>query len=352
MNTKKLLWIIAILVLIVITIIQLKKNKEITVNKVYHYDKTAPISINVDTIKLQKLINKTSFAGNFNPNRETKITADIPGKIKSVFVNEGDVVKKGEPLIQLDKSSLELQLKKVEVNIKSLEDDVKRYSVLNKANAIQGVKLEKTIFGLQSAKLQKAILLDKINKTTVCAPYDGIITMKFHEKGEYAAPGIPLLQLVDISILKFKINVSENEIILFQEDSTYPISPNVYPDNILYGKVTFVGSESNKMSNDFPVLFTLKNTPDLKIKAGMFGNVYIERVGNKRIVISAASIIGSNIHPQVYLVKAGKAWLHDVTIASRYKNNVVVSKGLKEGDIIVSTGFINLFNGANVLIKK
>jgi len=302
---------------------------------------------------LQFLNNKTSFTGIFNPNKQTKISADVPGKIISVLVDEGSVVKKGAPLIQQDKSDFELQLKQVEVNIKGLEDDVRRYSVLKKANAVQGVKLEKVQLGLQTAKIQKAILEDKISKTTIRAPFAGIITMKFKEKGEYAAPGMPLLQLVDILSFKFTINVSENEVILFKKGKEYPVVANVYPQDRLIGKVTTVGSESNKMSHNFPVLFAVKNTPDLKVKAGMFGNVFVKRgENNQHIIIEASSIVGSNIHPQVYIIKNGKAWLHDIIISSRFKNEAVVSKGLNPGDIVVTSGFINLFDGANVTIKK
>ncbi len=353
MKKKNVIWTLVILAIVAVTVIQLKKNKEVTLNKIYHYDKNAPISIHVDTLRWEKLKHKVSFTGTFLPDRSTKITADVPGKIISVLVKEGSHVKKGEPLMQLDKSSLLLQLRQVEVQIKGLKDDVKRYSVLTKADAIQGVKLEKATLGLQSAKIQKAILQDKINKTTVRAPYDGIITMKFREKGEYAAPGVPLFQLVDIYSLKFTIQVSEDEVILFRTGNTYPVTPHAFPGEVLTGKVTMVGAESNKMSHDFPVQFTLQNTPDLKVKAGMFGDVHIERGDQKEsIVISAASIIGSNIHPQVYLIKDGKAWLHDITISDRFQNYAVVSEGLQDGDIIVTAGFINLFNGAHVLIKK
>ena len=353
MKTKNVIWILAILALVAITILQLRKNKEVTLNKVYHYDKSAPISIHVDTLHMQKPKNKMSFTGTFQPEKATRITADVPGKIVSVLVQEGDRVKKGEPLVQLDKSSLLLQLKQVEVQIKGLEDDVKRYAVLDKADAIQGVKLEKATLGLQSARLQKALLQDKINKTTVRAPYDGIITMKFREKGEYAAPGVPLFQLVDISTLKFTIHISEDEVILFRVGNGYPVTPHVYPGEVLEGRVSMVGAESNKMSHDFPVQFKVQNTPDLKVKAGMFGDVHIERGGDReRIVISAASITGSAIHPQVYLIRNGQARLRDITISDRFDNYAVVSKGLQDGDIIVTAGFINLFDGANVLIKK
>ncbi len=353
MNTKKLLWIIFLVLMVVIIVLQLRNNKKVTLDKVYHYDKTAPISILVDTLELQKLNNKTSFTGIFNANKKTKLSADVPGKIISVFVDEGSKVKKGEPLLQQDKSSMELQLKQINVKIKGLEDDVRRYSALKKADAVQGVKLEKAQLGLQSVKIEKSILQDKIDKTTVRAPFDGIITMKFCEQGEYSAPGKPLFQLIDISTLKFNITVSENEVILFNDGDEFPITSNVFPEVVLTGKVTTVGAESNKMSHDFPVEFTIHNTKDLKIKSGMFGNVYVTRENDtEHIVIEASSIVGSNIHPQVYVVKDGKAWLHDIIISSRFKNKAVVSKGLSQGDVIVTTGFINLFDGANVIIKN
>ncbi len=55
--------------------------------------------------------------------------------------------------------------------------------------------------------------------------------------------------------------------------------------------------------------------------------------------------------PQVYKVKNGKAVLNDITIAQKIKNKTVVSKGLEDGDIIITNGFINLFNNANVTAK-
>ena len=84
----------------------------------------------------------------------------------------------------------------------------------------------------------------------------------------------------------------------------------------------------------------------------MFGKV---NLGNSKqeigIIIPASAIVGSSIKPQVYLVKNGKAALQDIAGLKKIQNEVLVSVGLKEGDIIVTNGFINLFDGANVAIK-
>ncbi len=349
---KTIIYIVVALVLIAIVIIQLKSNKETTVNRVYQYNKEQAINVQAITLKLESVKNDISYTGTFEPNKETKVSADIQGKITSVLVDVGSRVKKGQALIQLDNSLLKLQLQTVEIQIEGLEADVKRYTVLANADAIQGVQLEKTILGLKSAKVQKATLLEQINKTTIDAPFSGIVTAKLTEEGAFAAPGIPLLQLTDISHLKFTVNVPEQELSQFEMNQIYSLSADVYPETVLSRKVIMTGSKAN-MGNSFPVQFIVNNTSDLKIKSGMFGKVELKNDNEgKQIIIPASSIVGTNIQPQVYTIKNGKATLQNITISTRFQNKVLVSNGLIEGDVVITNGFINLFDGANVTISN
>lgn len=348
---KKIIIIIASLALIAIMIIRLKSNKETTKNRVFQYDKEQAINVQVVSLNLENASNTTSYSGTFEPNKETRISADIQGKINSVLVDVGSEVKKGQALIQLDNSLLKLQLQTVEIQIEGMEADVERYTVLAKADAIQGVQLEKAVLGLKSAKVQKATLLEQINRTTIVAPFSGIVTAKLTEEGAYAAPGVSLLQITDIAILKFTANVPENELNQFKLNQLYSLIADVYPENLLPGKITMTGSKSN-MGNSFPVQFTVSNTSDLRIKSGMFGKVNLKNTSEeKHIIIPASSVVGTNIQPQVYIVKNGKSVLQNITISNRIQNKVLVSNGLNEGDVIVTNGFINLFDGANVNIN-
>lgn len=349
---KKIIYIVVALVLIAFVVVRLKSNKETTVKRVYKYNKEQAINVQAITLKLESVKNDISYTGTFEPNKETKISADIQGKINSVLVDVGSPVKKGQALIQLDNSLLKLQLQTVEIQIEGLEADVNRYTVLAKADAIQGVQLEKTVLGLKSAKVQKAILLEQINKTTIVAPFHGIVTAKLTEEGAFAAPGIPLLQITDISLLKFTVNVPEQELSQFGISQLYSLTVDTYPETLLSGKVIMTGSKAN-MGNSFPVQFSLNNTADLKIKSGMFGKVQLKNDGEgEHIIIPASAIVGTNIQPQVYIVKNGKAFLQKIIISIRFQNKVLVSSGLSEGDVIITKGFINLFNGANVTISN
>jgi RND family efflux transporter MFP subunit len=244
-----------------------------------------------------------------------------------------------------------LQLQSAEVQVEGLEADVKRFTVLANADAVQGVQLEKAELGLKSAKVQRATLLEQINKTTIKAPFNGVVTAKLTEEGAFAAPGVPLLQITDISVLKFTVNVSENDLSSFQLNQTFSINADAYSEVLLSGKATMIGSKAN-MGSSFPVQFIVSNTSDLKIKSGMFGKVNLKSENQKTgIIIPASAIVGSSSQPQVYKVKNGKAVLNSISIAQKIKNKTVVAKGLEEGDVIVTNGFINLFDNANVTVK-
>ena len=356
MNTKssilkKVLYVIIPLAIIAIVVIKLKNNKEITQSKVYQYDKEQAINVQVETLKLKNVNAEYSYSGTFEPNKETKISAELQGKINTILVDAGSVVSKGQTLIQLDNSLLKLQLQTIEVQIEGLEADVNRYTILAKADAIQGVQLEKAELGLKSAKVQKATLLEQINKTTIKAPFNGVVTAKLSEVGAFAAPGVPLLQITDITTLKFTVNVPEKDLSQFKLNQSYSLSADAYSEILLTGKTTMIGSKAN-MGSSFPVQFTVNNTTDLNIKSGMFGKVLFKsETSGKGIIIPSSAIQGTENQPQVYIVKNSKALLQNITISNKIQNKAVVSNGLNVGDVIVTNGFINLFDGANVTVK-
>ncbi len=107
---KRIIWIIAGIAIVGLVIFKLANNKKTMESKVYQFDKEKPISVEVDTIRLKYLDDENTYTGTFEPNRETKISAETQGKINSVLVDVGSNVSKGQILIQLDNSLLKLQL--------------------------------------------------------------------------------------------------------------------------------------------------------------------------------------------------------------------------------------------------
>lgn len=350
-NWKKYIGIIAAVGITALVIFKLTSNKKTTESKVYNYDKTAPIEVEAITIKTQKARADYTFSGTFEANREVKINADIQGKVNEVLVDLGSEVKKGQALIQLDKSLLELKLQEVNVQIEGLENDVKRFKILADADAIQGVKLEKAELGLKTAKIKRNTLLEQISKTTIKAPFDGVITMKITEAGAFAAPGVPLVQLTEIQQLRFTIFIAENDLNTFKTDSVYTIVPDAQNQLKLEGKVIAIGSKANP-AGGFPVQFLVQNTKELSIKAGMFGKVSLTPSNEEEgIYIPAAILQGGEETPSVYLIKNNQVVLTSIVIKKRVQDQVLIERGVSVGDKVVSSGFVNLFDGAIVEIK-
>ena len=88
MNTKssilkKVLYVIIPLAIIAIVVVKLKNNKEISQSKVYQYDKEQALNVQADTLQIENVDAEFSYSGTFEPNKETKISAELQGKINT-----------------------------------------------------------------------------------------------------------------------------------------------------------------------------------------------------------------------------------------------------------------------------
>ncbi|WP_417265094.1 efflux RND transporter periplasmic adaptor subunit [Brumimicrobium sp.] len=345
---KNIITIVVLVGLIGLTVFQLTKNKAKTEAIVFHYDKNKTIKVEAITAEVSNMDTRQTIDGNFMANREVKLNADIQGKIDAVRVDLGSEVKKGQILIELDNSLLKLQLESVKIQVQDLEKDFERYTILTEADAIQKAKLDKIQLQLQSAIIQRRTIEEQINKTTIRAPFDGTITQKFVEIGAFAAPGVPLLQLSQMNILRFTAYVAEGEVNQLGLNDEVILKADQYPHVDFTGKVVAIGSKANPAAR-YPVEIEVKNEKETPIRAGMFGQVVLEKKTEKSGIVLPLSVIQGQLDDaKVYVVKNNKAVLVPVQILSTEGASVLVGEGLSAGDKIVSRGFVNLFDGINV----
>jgi len=344
---KNIINLLILIALIVLIVLKLKENKQKAEERVYHYDRNQPVLVHTMKLSAQPVVINKDFTGNITSDQDGKINADVQGKVIELKVDEGDFVKKGQLLIKLDPTLLIAKRRALDVKIKGLRKDVQRYKVLVANDAVQAIKLEKAELGLRGALAERRSVTEQIKKTNIHAPFDGYITMKFTEVGSFAAPGMPLLQLTALDKLQFTVNVSEDDLDLFEKGKDYPVSIDAYPGEDLTGKLSMIGSKANR-SNDYPVKFDLKNNKEKSLKVGMFGIVKVSKdFGDNAILVPATAIRGSEESAQVYVVQNGKAVLKNVVVKTHVGNDVIV-EGLNDGDEIVTSGFVNLFDGANI----
>jgi membrane fusion protein (multidrug efflux system) len=349
---KRIISIAIFVAIVALIVTQLAMNKTTSENRVYTYDKEAPIAVLAETVSSGSAQEIVDFTGTFEPFNEVKVNADIQGAIVKVYVKEGDQLKKGQAILKIDDDLLQLKLKAINTQIGGLEKDVERYQTLTETGAIQGIKLEKTLLGLESAQMERNIIQEQIRMTTIRAPFNGIVTHLFTEVGAFAAPAMPLVELTNMKQLKFAIQLTESDLNQFQADQFYTVQANAFPNDTLIGKLIYTSSKGN-MGNSFLAEFEIENVSNIPLKTKMFGKVFTNNAVTNmaEVQIPSQCIIGSEIEPKVYLVKEGKAVLTPIVISSRNGDFITVKSGVNAGDVIITGGFINLFENANVILN-
>lgn len=347
MNKKNIFITLLLLVLLAAIAYRLVQNKHLSEAAVFRYDPESPMLVPVETLQWSHVRDTITFSGTFEAERETRLSAEIPGKVLRVLADVGTEVRQGQALVELDAGLLRLQLRSTEIQIEGLQADVSRYGVLAAADAVQGIQLEKASLGLRTAQAQRSLLLEQIERMTIRAPFNAVVSAKLVETGNYAAPGMPMMQLTNISKLRFVMNVPERQLQYFRRDQIADLRCDACNWKGT-GKVISIGSKSGP-GNLFQVHFRADNTRDQMIKAGMFGEASVSAgTEGQALVIASTAVQSANGEDAVYVIESGKAVLRPVVIGRRVGQNAIVLSGLDAGEVMISGGFLDLYDGAAV----
>ncbi|MEI2652846.1 MAG: biotin/lipoyl-binding protein [Microthrixaceae bacterium] len=146
-------------------------NKRMVEERVYRHDKSAPVHVGVDTVRVGGTADDRPYGGTVVATREGRVMAEVPGRVLSVDVQEGEWVERGAVIARLDGELLRLQQEAAQVQVATLEKDQARYTILAEADAVQGVQLEKTDVALETARIQLA----NMNRTTAAHHHRGTV---------------------------------------------------------------------------------------------------------------------------------------------------------------------------------
>jgi RND family efflux transporter MFP subunit len=348
---KRLIVALAILSILGLSAWKLMSNKEKVEAKVYRPDANQRIGVRATTVQIRDLSQQTQYLGAFAPNRKVDIRPQVGGEVLSLPIESGQSVKAGQLLAKLDDAGLRYQLEALKVNLEGAQNDLRRYEALVQGDATPAVNVEKTRLSIRATEAQIKQLQKQIAHTSITAPFSGIVTQKLIEKGSVVGAGTLVATITDISSLKLVVNIPEKAINGFKIGQSVPVSTEVYQGVSFPGKITMVGAEGDAAHN-YPVEITLSNSAATQLKAGMYGTIATnEQIKEKSLSIPRQALVGSSKQPQVYVVENGKAILRTIEIGASTNEFYEVTKGLAEGDQVVSSGQINLQNGALVTIQ-
>ncbi len=338
-------------VLIGLTVTKLMANKTKAEEKIYIHDSEAAILVEEGKAEQHTFESSLSFLGTFEPVRQNTVGSDAQGKVISISVDEGDYVSQGQLIAKVDDEMLQLQVQSAEISIEGQKNDDARYTNLSKENAVAGVQVEKTKLGLRTAENQKKQLQKQLRNTNIRAPFSGVVTKKMIDVGSFLGNGSPVIEITDISSLKLTINVPERDILKFKQGQSVIVKADIYGNRTFEGKVTNISVQADKAHN-FEVQITVKNAAR-ELMAGMYGSVSL--TNNKSVsalAVPRKALVGSSKHPQVYVIRNGKAILTSFTSGTSDGEYIEVVSGIQASDRIVVKGQVNLQNESKVKTSK
>ena len=288
--------------------------------------------------------------GNLIPFREANITATTAGKVARVNFDLGTSVRQGQTLIELDNRLRELSLQATQLNIDKLKKDVTRYNTLLAGNATTEIQVNDTKYNYENAINQAAQIQKQIQDADVKAPINGQIVQKSIEPGVYITLGSTLGKVLDVSRLKVNVLVNESDVYQLRKGQPVRVSADVFPGRVITGQISYIAPQGTDEHN-YPVEITISNANSLK--AGTFVNVdFSQKSNQKALQIPRAALVESVKNPYVYVVNNNVAHQRKLTLGRDFGDTLEVLSGLSAGDVVVTTGQLNLTDGKPVQITQ
>lgn len=316
-------------------------------------EKNASISVKVATVKTEEVSLDFVANGNFAPLQELSFSAEKPGRVVRVLVDEGDRVRIGQTLAIVRSEQITADLQTAQASYQNALTDYSRFENAFKTGGVTKQQLDQAKLSLVTSKSRLQQAKVNIGDTNIKATINGIVNKKYVEPGSVLGAGTQLFDIVNVSKLKLKVNVNENQVAGLKVGTALSVKASVYPDATFSGKISFIAPKSDASLN-FPVEIEIANNAANDLKAGMYGTAEFSANQGKQslMVVPRNAFVGSVSSNEIFVIENGTAKLKTVTAGRILGDKVEVLNGLSEGETVIVTGQINLQDGSKVDIIK
>ncbi|MCP1995482.1 efflux RND transporter periplasmic adaptor subunit [Flavobacterium sp. HSC-61S13] len=317
-------------------------------------EKNASVAVRVESVK-SEIVNAEYIAnGNFIPEQELTLSAETPGRVVKVLVQEGSVVKAGQTLAVINGDQLNVNVQNAQATYATAQADAARFESAYKTGGVTKQQLDQIKLQLENAKANLRSAQITAGDANIKASISGIINKKHIEPGTFVSPGTPLFELVNVSKLKLKVNVDENHVAVLKIGDVIKVKASVFPDKEFEGKITFIAPKADASLN-FPVEMVIQNNANNELKAGMYGSAIFNPNADRTtpiLTVSRNAFVGSVSSNEIFVVQDSTAQLRKVISGRNFGDKVEILEGLKAGETVIISGQINLIDKTPVNIIK
>ena len=339
--------------------------------------KEEDINFKEEKVALKTLQNSVTATGTIEAVTSVTVGTQVSGIVNKLYVDYNSQVKKGQVIAELDKTNLLSELNTAKANLASAQSslnyqaaNMERYKTLYKKGLVSADEYENALLTYRQAKEQVASSKENVQRAqtnlgyaTITSPIDGTVISKSVEEGQTVAASFNTPELFtiakDLTNMQVVANVDEADIGGVKEGNRVTFTVDAYPDDTFEGTVKQVRLEATTTNNvvTYEVVISAPNA-DLKLKPGLTANVTIytqERSGvlavankalrftpTKETVGKDMKIVDCKGKNKVWTLNDKTLTAHPVTIGQSDGINTEITKGLKQGDKIVTEIVMNV----------
>ncbi|MGE8225304.1 MAG: efflux RND transporter periplasmic adaptor subunit [Stenotrophomonas sp.] len=314
-------------------------------------EQKASDAVPVEVAKAERRAIAASYTGTaaLEPRAESQVVAKTSGVALAVLVEEGQLVRAGQPLVRLDPDRARLNVAQSEAQMRKLENSYHRAEKLVQQQLVSAADVDQLRYDLENARAMYRMATLELSYTTVVAPISGVVASRDIKPGNFVQINSPIIRIVDSAQLEATLNVPEREIAKLKPGQTVSLQVDALPGKPFTGTVDRVAPVVDNGTGTFRVVTTF--TGEEALQAGMFGRLsinYDQRAD--ALVVPRTALLEDGGKPAVYVVRDGKAVRTELALGYDDAGFIEVRNGLKQGDEVVIAGKAALREGSAVQV--
>ena len=312
-----------------------------------------PIRPNVATvitveIESRLVVDEIQALGTARANESIEIRPRVASLIQRIDFEEGEFVKKGDLLVELENSEIAAGLALAEAELAESKSIYVRSQSLASSQAISASNLDQLIAQVKINEAQVQAARARLSNTRIAAPFSGVVGLRRVSPGSFVNSQTVITTLDDVRKIKLDFSVPETFLNAVEDGMRILGRSVVYPGKVFEGTVTSIDTRLDTVSRAVQVRATIPNEDGL-LKPGMFMTVDLQRDDGEVIVAPEQALVPEGSMQFVYVVNGDIVEKRVVEIGRRTPGLVVINGGLSVGDRIVSEGTSKIRDGATIL---
>jgi RND family efflux transporter MFP subunit len=304
------------------------------------------------TVAPRDIARTINVTGPVEPIRTVAVSARTAGTLVAVLVEEGDRVRAGQLLAELDTREVSAQLEHAKAVLANAETAFNRARDLRGGDLISESELDAARSAHDMAKADVELWSTRLAFCRITSPVSGVVTRKDVEAGTTVSSGDALFTLADDSALVVRVQVSELDVVRLHPGLPVSLRLDAYPGRDIGGHIRRIFPSADPVSRLVPVEVELDPRPQgVDARPGFLARVGFALDRHEEVLAVPAPAVGTAASGSyVYVVQADTLVRRSVETGRTASGWVEVTRGLTAGETVVSSGQVNLRPGAPVRI--